>query len=61
MLDANKKLMVAELRIGIPVGGYNLVGQASVLRNLVENIRDDVAAADPRAVVVLDRVEFEKK
>jgi hypothetical protein len=56
MSDQNKDLAVLEVRIGIPVKGFNAVGQARLIEETVENLRN--AVARERGVVVLDRIEL---
>lgn len=56
MDDQQKELAVLEVRIGIPVKGFNAVGQTRLIEETVENLRN--AVTKERGVVVLDRIEL---
>lgn len=54
--DQGKSMMVLEVRVGIPVSGYNALGQARLIERYVSDLRE--LGVECRATTVLDRVEL---
>jgi hypothetical protein len=54
--DQDKKMMVLEIRVGIPVEGFNSLGQSRRASEYIEAVRE--VGADFLATTVLDKIEL---
>ena len=57
--DQGKDMAVLEIRVGIPVRGFNALGQLRLIEEFISDLRTITAKAPTRPIVtVIDRVEI---